>query len=331
MYIKKKVYKIKKRFWNKLSILCYHRIEDYDADPVNITVSTKNFLKHVEWLKKSTNIISPKDFEDVLINRKDFPKRSVMLTFDDGYSSYFDTMKYLNRESIKALFFISTPSKTFFWDTLKNILIIPSIIKDDHYKLLCETFKILKIKINIEKSLDVKSIKIIKKWKISNSNYPFERCRAFSILANILEQENSYLENSLYSELKPLSSNAPNLKNIFKNSKITNYHSIGCHTSNHFNLSMLSQHQQKIEIEQNKKKLEMILNKNIDYFAYPYGTREHYNKESISLIKKRFKLAFSNFTGKIHKDSNHFELPRFLVRDWDIQNFKVKIENIFES
>ena len=43
MFIKKELYKIKKKYWNKLSILCYHRVEDLDADPVNITVGNLQF------------------------------------------------------------------------------------------------------------------------------------------------------------------------------------------------------------------------------------------------------------------------------------------------
>ena len=37
------LYKIKKSFWPKLAILCYHRVEDYTSDPVKITISDKNF------------------------------------------------------------------------------------------------------------------------------------------------------------------------------------------------------------------------------------------------------------------------------------------------
>ena len=57
MQIRNELYKIKKKFYNKLSILCYHRVENRDADPINITVGTHNFSKQIEWLKKSTNFL----------------------------------------------------------------------------------------------------------------------------------------------------------------------------------------------------------------------------------------------------------------------------------
>ena len=122
---------------------------------------------------------------------------------------------------------------------------------------------------------------------------------------------------------------AKNFDYLLSKPELINYHTIGSHTSNHFNLNSLSPIQQKNQIRKNKKKLEKYLKRRIKFFAYPYGERRHYNKYSIELAKKYFKFSFSNFQGQIHKDSNHYELPRFLVRNWNVENFKTKIENTF--
>ena len=53
------------------------------------------------------------------------------------------------------------------------------------------------------------------------------------------------------------------------------------------------------------------------------------DNDTINIVKNNFSFAFSNFFGLVHKDSNLHELPRFLVRDWPIQEFKNKIENFF--
>ena len=329
MFIKKNIYKIKKRFWNKLSVLCYHRIEDNDADPVNITVSTKNFLKQIDWLKKSTNIITPEQFENILINRKSFPKRATMLTFDDGYSSYKNTMSALNDFSIPAIFFISTPKKQFYWDFLSKSLLLTETILDENYEVFSEILDYLEININIEKSLDKKSIKSIKNWKLPSKEYPFERCKAFFLITKRLENEDSFHDNSIYKILNKINEDSYNFDFLNSNADFRKHHTIGCHTSNHFNLSCLKFSDQKKEIIENKIYLEKNIKKKIRFFAYPFGNREHYNKNSIELVKKYFQFSFSNFQGQIHKDSNHYELPRYLVRDWDVENFKEKLENIF--
>ena len=116
--MRKFLYKIKKSLWPKLAILCYHRVEDYTSDPVKITISDKNFLKQIQYLKNFTEIIHPDQLFDSLINRKSLPNNSVLLTFDDGYSSYEKLMNLLYDESISAIFFISSKKEKYWWDTL---------------------------------------------------------------------------------------------------------------------------------------------------------------------------------------------------------------------
>jgi len=329
MQIRNELYKIKKKLYNKLSILCYHRVENRDADPLNITVGTHNFSKQIEWLKKSTNIITPSEFEKILMERKNFPKRSVLLTFDDGYSSYENTMSILKENSISAVFFISTQEKLFYWDLLLEKLILPKKILENDFKVFNDILATLNQNIKIEQSLDEKSLKIIKTWKLPSTSFPFERCKAFSIIASTIETQNPFKNNSVYRKINKINNMAKNFDYLLSKPELINYHTIGSHTSNHFNLNSLSPIQQKNQIRKNKKKLEKYLKRRIRFFAYPYGERRHYNKYSIELAKKYFKFSFSNFQGQIHKDSNHYELPRFLVRNWNVENFKVKIENIF--
>lgn len=324
--LRNKFYRIKKKYWNKLTVLCYHRIEDLVADPINITVGLDNFLEQIDWLKKSTNIITPEQFEKILLSRKTFPKRATMLTFDDGYLSYKNTMSVLKDYSIPAIFFFSTPKKLFYWDFLTKTLILTETILDKNYEVFSEILDYLNIDIKIEKTLDKKSIERIKNWKLPSEEYPFERCKAFYSITNRLENEDSYSDKSIYKILNKINEHSFNFDFTYSNDTFMKYHTIGSHTSNHFNLRRLQFSDQKKEIIENKIKLEKNIKKEIRFFAYPFGTREHYNKKSVELVKKYFQFSFSNFQGQIHKDSNYYELPRFLVRDWGIEDFKTNIE-----
>ena len=326
MNIRKTLYKIKKTYWNKLTVLCYHRVEDIDADPANITVGIENFLKQIDWLKKSTNIITPAEFENILNGRKSFPKRSILLTFDDGYLSYEKTMSFLKEHSISAIFFISTPKKMFYWDFLSKHLILPKKILNKDYLVFSEILDFLEIKIKIEKSLDEKSIKELEKWKLPSKDFPFERCRAFLAISNWLEFENPYQDKSIFEKISKINKISPKLNFLTSNPDITNYHTIGSHTNNHFNLNLLNTSQLKDEVIENKNELQTKIKKNIYFFAYPFGKREHYDEKSVNLVKKYFKFAFSNVPGQVQRDSNPYELPRFLVRDWNGEDFKYNIE-----
>ena len=92
---------------------------------MKITVSKNNFLKHIDFLKKGyANIISPDQLFDSLINKVNLPRRSILLTFDDGYASYKDTMSLLQKELIPAIFFISLRGKNIGGIFFQNFYLI---------------------------------------------------------------------------------------------------------------------------------------------------------------------------------------------------------------
>lgn len=77
-------------------ILNYHNIVD---DRVNLqkqnppdqqAVSQKNFAAHLAWLKSHNyRVISVQDLVDAGAGRRELPDKAVMLTFDDGYESFY--------------------------------------------------------------------------------------------------------------------------------------------------------------------------------------------------------------------------------------------------
>ena len=75
-------------------VLMYHHVGDLpeNADPVrkDLTVSTDNFTQQVEWLKsQGYQTVSLDRLYDWLKNGITLPKKSVLLTFDDGYNDVF--------------------------------------------------------------------------------------------------------------------------------------------------------------------------------------------------------------------------------------------------
>ncbi len=329
-YLRSQIYRLRKKIWPKLVILCYHRVNNYKADPVNITVSKKNFKKQIEILKTHAQIIHPNELFDRLENRKDFPKRSVLLTFDDGYSSYQSTMQTLLDNSISAIFFITTTEIKFWWDILSTRLLEPKTISDSDYKIFGEIINMLGKDFRIEKKIDEESQIKVLKWKITDNTILLNRLKAFQLIVEELKKNNYSLKNKIISIINDMSHNRRNFSYL-SNKKFTSYHTIGAHCINHYDLSKLSYEDQKNEIEGSKAKLESIIDGKVDTFAYPFGMRYNYNNNSINLVKNNYKYGFSNFEGLVHKDSNIFELPRFLVRDWTDTEFKYKINKFFDN
>ena len=322
------LYKIRKALWPKLVVLCYHRIENYTSDPVKITVSKKNFLKQINFLKEFAKIISPNQLFESLEKRKNLPRRSVLLTFDDGYSSYQQTMDLLLKESISAIFFISLKKDKYWWDILSKILLENQHIEKSNYVKINNMLTELGCHFKVEERIDSNSMDLLRQWTVTDKNYPFNRNKAFYSIAKEIVDVNHFKKSKILDIVSSLSNEKRNFSYLF-NEKLINFHKIGSHTINHYNLSKLSYDDQKVEIEFGKKELESIINQQVKIFAYPFGNRYHYNADTLKIVKRNFNFAFSNFQGLVHRDSNIYEMPRFLVRDWDIDNFILNIKRYF--
>lgn len=68
-----------------------------------------NFEERIKQIRKTHSFISPDFFFDYLKGKKILNKKSVLITFDDGFLSSFNaTLKILDKYNIKAIFFIPT-------------------------------------------------------------------------------------------------------------------------------------------------------------------------------------------------------------------------------
>lgn len=81
--------------------ICYHdvkKIDQGDLDPDQFALSADNLLAEFEWLK--VNGFHPISVDDLLQAQqgsKELPQKAVLLTFDDGYLSFYTTIYPLLR------------------------------------------------------------------------------------------------------------------------------------------------------------------------------------------------------------------------------------------
>ena len=91
----------------QVPILCYHEVDragDYFA------VSHENFLRQVEYLKKHDyHFVTLDEYIAYTQGRLELPEKSVMLTFDDGYESFYTKVyPILQKENIPCMLAIVT-------------------------------------------------------------------------------------------------------------------------------------------------------------------------------------------------------------------------------
>ena len=89
-------------------VLMYHRFED-ERFP-STSISSKNFQNHIKYLKENNFNILPISDLVLFFNKKyDIPEKSVFLTIDDGYKSFYENAyPILKKYKLPFSLFLST-------------------------------------------------------------------------------------------------------------------------------------------------------------------------------------------------------------------------------
>lgn len=116
----------KKQMAKAIPVLTYHRITSDKAkrrvyNNTNLAISASLFNRQMKWLKKNGyRTISTAEFRDWRVNGTFLPKKSVLITIDDGfYETYHIALPILKKYNLKATSFVIggyTPKKTSKYD-----------------------------------------------------------------------------------------------------------------------------------------------------------------------------------------------------------------------
>lgn len=111
-----------------LRVLTYHRVAEPEATPHLhpglISATPKGFEEQVRYLAANYTVVSMEEALDAWMTRRRPPRRSVLLTFDDGYRDFAEVAwPLLKRYQLPVTLFVATaypnePQKGFWWDRL---------------------------------------------------------------------------------------------------------------------------------------------------------------------------------------------------------------------
>ena len=90
--------------------LMYHRFDESRYQSTSI--SSALFEKHLKLIKENDfNVLSLKDFLDILLNKKKIPKKTLIITIDDAFRSFYDFgFPLLKKYNFPFSVFVSTAS-----------------------------------------------------------------------------------------------------------------------------------------------------------------------------------------------------------------------------
>lgn len=299
---------------SRVLTLLYHRVKTYNKDVQMLAVTPEHFAEQMDWLKANYRIVKfDEDWNQI-------EGDAVCITFDDGYRDNFLTaVPILEQRQISATIFVATANidtrLELWWDELERNLLF-----DKEYprmfRLVDERFG---CKWNVETLERREDLYCTLHWLMR-----YVAVNRRNDWLRQLQEWNGYTENGReenqcvqLADLRQLDT-----------TKIQ----IGAHTVNHPVLANLTMDEQREEVEKSRQCLENVLAKPIVTFSYPFGGIADYSEETIRVCKELgFSKVAANIPGVWETGGDIYQIPRQIIRDWDLEQFKKRIKMYWEG
>ena len=305
---------------NNIHIVMYHYVRNIKKSkyPNLKGLEFSDFRKQIFYLKKNFNILSNNQFIEILNSRKIPKKKSILLTFDDGYRDHFEyVFPFLKKQDVSAVFYppIMCVRNKAVLDVNKIHFILAK--EENRDKILDLIFLYVKKilnknpqqigieKINLLSRYDDKKTILIKRLLQHHLPLPYRKKIVDKIFKHIVNYSEEEFSKILYM-------NKNNIQELYKNN-----FSIGSHGYNHYWWEKINKNEQEMEIKKsiNYFKKIKVFDKNFSV-CYPHGS---YNLQTLNLLKKyKIKFALTTRVGSINKKNikKVYELPRFDTNDF---------------
>lgn len=252
-------------------IIVYHRFGPAD-DSKRIGVAT--FEHQIKLLRRNHNVIALRDLSALITEGRPIPPYSAILTIDDGYEDFYDyAFPILKQYSMPATIYVTTD----FID--QNIWLWPDYIEFVINQTQCRDY-LFKVD--------------EKQWQYNLENDE-DRHQAWSDIADycltLKNGEKNIALERLAQELKVSVPSCPekayralSWEQIGEMAK--QGIEIGSHTATHPRLVTVDTADLPYEVEGSKRRIEFMLGKQVDSFAYPHGSRMDFDDSVKEMVKK---------------------------------------------
>lgn len=315
-----------------LNTIMYHYVrnnEDYEYD--TFCRRLDEFYSQIEFLKKDSEIVDPKDIEKVNFYLYSNSNYAYLLTFDDGYYDHLNCSRFLSANNLSAYFF---PPQNIFENHILSVNLIHLILGNRNVS----SEQILKRIIFFIKENDIQISFNKKNLSIDDYLEDYKESNPIILDKNKNLLIKRLLQRDIQSEMKRLDlinylfehiySKSPKsyLKDFYISIKNINEMKemgmcFGSHGVKHQWMSQTSLSHQEEEIENSYQFLESklgITSEKSRVFCYPYGD---YNYQTLELLlKSKVNLAFTTDLGASFIDTSK-RFSKLLLKRWDTNNF----------
>jgi peptidoglycan/xylan/chitin deacetylase (PgdA/CDA1 family) len=314
-------------------ILLYHRVSDLDLDPQLLSVSSRRFAAHLDHISRSYRVVTLQWLTEAIQHEPDSLDRCVAVTFDDGYVDNLLVAKpLLESYRIPATVFVTSgylgTNDEFWWDELDRLLLQPSTLPprlhlringvEHAYELGCHS--------SYSSDDGVRH----RSWNVLEDETPTVRHRIYRDLCAALKPLSQGERSAALDELRTWAGKdrrGRHSHRCLSPTEVTELGSgdlieVGAHSVSHPVLGTLDLAEQQSEIHDSRKSLEALVGKPVESFAYPFGTTADYTDQTVALVRNAgFRRACSNFPAFTTGRSDPYQLPRCIVRNWDLDTF----------
>lgn len=253
--------------------------------------SERVFFEQMSWIKDNFNLISENQFIETIYSGKRLPRKTAMITFDDGYiDNYEIAYPILRHLNIPATFFIpynQIEGKTSpWWDEVAYIVKASKKEKFNYFGK-----EIIKDKDSPEGAVR----EILRSLKDNGFSDINAQIKELMTICGVSVDRHDFTENQFmnWDQIKEVSDNGI---------------SIGSHTMNHRILSCLSEDEQRYELFNSKEKIEKKIECNVNSVSYPVGGENSFNRLTLRLAQDAgYKMGF-NFIAGDNEFSNKNDL-----------------------
>ncbi|MBA4366807.1 MAG: polysaccharide deacetylase [Desulfobacterium sp.] len=291
---------------NSLLVVTYHGVYDKFCRgtlPLFTHLHVDLLREHLKFLKSNYNVISLSEFTSCLKERKPWPERAALITFDDGLRNNYEVaFPVLKEFDLPAVIYLTVnyigTDKLLWFDEL--YLLLKKCLEDAvKTELLAEYLG------PIPDSCDIGELYPICSKRLKNKSI-MERMEIIKRLKQLACIEG----NPILSEPFKFLSWEQVLE--MKSSGLIEF---GVHTATHRMVSELSPDEWEKEIVAPKNKIEKIIGNTIDTFCYPNGVPDvDFFQEHEKFLKSRgYVCAFSAHEGLNSPKYDQYRLGRISV------------------
>ncbi len=307
-----------------------------------LCVTPQRFAEHLQVLRQRTRPLGLKELIQALQQGIE-PELAAVVTFDDGYADNLHSARsLLERFDTPATVFVTSgyvgSQREFWWDEIERLLLQPGSLPGSfHVTIDGRSFE---WELDEAAHYTEGAFERHRTWNVMEREDPGPRQRLYRSLCHLLRGFPPRVRGDVLDQIRtridPQPASRPTHRALSPEEVVRladgGLVEVGAHTVMHPVLSAIQLPDQRAEILDSKARLEEILGQPVTSFAYPYGGRNDYTRETVAIIRdSAFTCACANFSGVVRRRTDVFQLPRILVRDWDGEEFARRLDEWFRG